>query len=300
MLSVLLCFVAVAAGHYAAAGLGGRMLAMNATRLVREPVVLAVLERPECAPAQLAAALRLLEVFGPGRLDAMAIRAARREPAVPTEEVGGTVEAGALRLAEQDRTSSLKSAADRWAASAGAGPLIWSDPGGETGRLVGEAGRGADPIVLAHPPALRHQSGRAGLYAALFDAARPVLLLPADAVASFGDVIAVAWKNDVAARHAVLAALPLLQRAPRVVLLSDAGLTEPPLLFRDHAIAVDLRMFEGEEASLGERLLRAAHEARADLLVLGAFAHAPLHERVLGGVTRHVLDAANLPVFMQH
>ncbi|HZX71811.1 MAG TPA: universal stress protein [Rhodanobacter sp.] len=39
---------------------------------------------------------------------------------------------------------------------------------------------------------------------------------------------------------------------------------------------------------------------RADLLVMGAYSHSRLRERVLGGATRDVLTHAQIPVLMHH
>ena len=47
-------------------------------------------------------------------------------------------------------------------------------------------------------------------------------------------------------------------------------------------------------------LLAKADEIDADLLVMGAYGHSRLRELVLGGVTRHVLAEARLPVLMAH
>jgi nucleotide-binding universal stress UspA family protein len=47
-------------------------------------------------------------------------------------------------------------------------------------------------------------------------------------------------------------------------------------------------------------LLDKAHDLSADLMVMGAYAHSPLRELVLGGVTRHMLAHADLPVLMRH
>jgi hypothetical protein len=47
-------------------------------------------------------------------------------------------------------------------------------------------------------------------------------------------------------------------------------------------------------------LLQAAHDAKADLLVMGAYGHSSVRELVFGGFTRHVLKACDLPVLMLH
>jgi nucleotide-binding universal stress UspA family protein len=55
-----------------------------------------------------------------------------------------------------------------------------------------------------------------------------------------------------------------------------------------------------ENEAVGAALLRAVTEAGADLLVMGGYGHSRLGELVLGGVTRHVLTHAHLPVLLAH
>ena len=50
----------------------------------------------------------------------------------------------------------------------------------------------------------------------------------------------------------------------------------------------------------GQTLLDEAHRVAADLLVMGAYAHSPLRELLLGGVTRYMLTHADLPILMRH
>jgi nucleotide-binding universal stress UspA family protein len=52
--------------------------------------------------------------------------------------------------------------------------------------------------------------------------------------------------------------------------------------------------------SIADALQAKAREVGADLLVAGAFGHARLWEKLLGGVTRELLDRMNLPIFMSH
>jgi nucleotide-binding universal stress UspA family protein len=50
----------------------------------------------------------------------------------------------------------------------------------------------------------------------------------------------------------------------------------------------------------GKTLLDKVHRLSADLLVMGAYAHSPLRELILGGVTRYILAHADIPVLMRH
>ena len=46
-------------------------------------------------------------------------------------------------------------------------------------------------------------------------------------------------------------------------------------------------------------LLAAARDFEADLLCMGAYSHSRLRQLILGGVTRHVLENADIPVLMR-
>jgi nucleotide-binding universal stress UspA family protein len=56
----------------------------------------------------------------------------------------------------------------------------------------------------------------------------------------------------------------------------------------------------GDHSSAGGTLLKQCAERQADLLVMGAYGHSRLREIILGGATRDVLAAAQLPLLMAH
>ncbi len=51
---------------------------------------------------------------------------------------------------------------------------------------------------------------------------------------------------------------------------------------------------------IGETLLAKAQELGADFRVMGAYSHARLRESILGGVTKYVLEHADIPVLAFH
>jgi nucleotide-binding universal stress UspA family protein len=57
-------------------------------------------------------------------------------------------------------------------------------------------------------------------------------------------------------------------------------------------------MFHTVGNSVGAGLLAAAREFGCDLLAMGAYSHSRLRQLILGGVTRHILEHASLPVMM--
>jgi hypothetical protein len=117
-------------------------------------------------------------------------------------------------------------------------------------------------------------------------------LLWSGAPATIGENIAIAWKPTREAARAVSAAVPLLQRAKRVHVMSwGRGDEEEPVVN-----GLDLDGFlklrdieplwhrEGEDEPefLGELLLSRAFDLNADLLVMGCYSHSRAREWVLG------------------
>ena len=121
--------------------------------------------------------------------------------------------------------------------------------------------------------------------------------------------IVCAWKPTAEARHAVLAAVPLLRRARKVHLLSLEEETASPSQPGAQVFADFLR--EVHEVPASPLVLRAADDAprqlaefyrdvKADLLVMGAWSHSRLRETLFGGFTRHFLKSRGCNVLFAH
>ena len=92
-----------------------------------------------------------------------------------------------------------------------------------TGReedLVAQLARLADLTVVPHPEAGDDVSSSDALHAVLFDSGRPVLIAPQKAGATIGARICVAWNGTAESAAAVHAAIPWMQRAETVRVLS--------------------------------------------------------------------------------
>jgi nucleotide-binding universal stress UspA family protein len=144
----------------------------------------------------------------------------------------------------------------------------------------------------------------------LFDSGRPVIVVPkAWAGGAALERIVVAWDGGPKAARAVGDALPLLEQAKDIdiVVVSDdpdatkrmAGAELAPHLAR-HCRSVtvaDLRAHKGDVAAA---LSGYAQRIGANLLVMGAYGRARIIEATLGGVTRAMLDAPPVPLFMSY
>ena len=136
---------------------------------------------------------------------------------------------------------------------------------------------------------------------------KPALIIPyASVPPTIGETVVIAWKPTPEAARAVAAAMPLLQSAHRVHVVSWAhdeaeiggerlGLSNYLKLSGVEAIW----HHQGKEPErLGELLLSRAFDLQADLLVMGCYGHNRAREWVLGGTSRTVLQSMTLPTLM--
>jgi len=183
-----------------------------------------------------------------------------------------------------------------------------SEKGSEDEALARHA-RFTDIVILARPS----KDQAADLVAIrvediLFGAGRPVLLLPprAELERLFAGPALIGWNGSVEAARAVTAALGFLRGMQKVRVLSaregraDPHPAEPLVHYLGwHGIPASVAE-DASEGKTAERILAAAHAAKAGLIVLGAYSHGRLRQLVLGGVTSHMLEQSDLPVLMAH
>lgn len=138
-------------------------------------------------------------------------------------------------------------------------------------------------------------------------AGRPVFMTPEQDVSSLGTSIAIAWKDTPEMARALTAAMPLLVRADKVMIMHalesdvEAALESAQRAadsLRWHGIAAEVHCLTPNNESPATTVLHAVRESHADLLVMGAYGHSRLREFVFGGFTRIVLNKAALPVMM--
>jgi nucleotide-binding universal stress UspA family protein len=171
--------------------------------------------------------------------------------------------------------------------------------------LVAQQARLADLTVVPHPEAGEDISSSDALHAVLFDSGRPVLIAPMHAPETIGKRICIAWNGTAESAAAVLGALPWMQQAEAVRILTAEGYQrrgpaapELAAYLAMHGIHADVATFTPVEKDVGKGLLAAAGHFGADLMAMGAYSHSRLRQLILGGVTRSVLEYSKLPVMM--
>lgn len=145
--------------------------------------------------------------------------------------------------------------------------------------------------------------------ALIFGAGRPVLILPELAARQSFANVAVAWDGTRAAARAAGDALPFLQRASRIQVLTVIG--EKPLAneaggarlavgLRERGFVAEALTIDAEDCPVAVTLQERAIAAGADLLVMGGYGHSRIRDFVLGGATQSALDDLRLPALLSH
>ncbi len=182
----------------------------------------------------------------------------------------------------------------------------WLEVTGHIEEEVVEYGRLADLIVFAGLHSDKGAEWEEAFRAALFETARPVLLVPEDGAQTIGRSVVVAWNGSAEATRALIGAMPLLQNAEQLHVLTvhaahveeDQGkqlgeyLAWHGLMSEQHVLYPD--------GDTGAALLDKAKEVGADLLVMGGYGHSRMRELIFGGATRYVLAHYDLPVLIAH
>ena len=182
----------------------------------------------------------------------------------------------------------------------------WLDEASVGENFVGSYGRVFDVIVMHRPDA-----NSTGLYirafeSGLFESGRPILLSPPSPPRQIATNVLIAWNCSTEQARAIALAMPLLQKADRVTVLTVIGGTGVPgpsdeqlirYLQRNEIVAEPLRV-ELDGRSTGEAILATTQSLGCDLLIKGAYTQSRLRQMIFGGATQHVLANAALPVLL--
>lgn len=164
--------------------------------------------------------------------------------------------------------------------------------------VIGQAGREDTGVAADLPDQIALTAGR------------PMLVVPyAGKIESIGQRVLVTWNASRESTRAVTDALPLLQRAKHVHVVSfnpdDGDHGDQPgadigLWLARHGVKVDVSRQTVPNHDIGAQILSRAADLGVDLIVSGAYGHSRVRELMLGGVTKVLLDSMTVPVLMSH
>jgi nucleotide-binding universal stress UspA family protein len=171
---------------------------------------------------------------------------------------------------------------------------------------VARFGRLSDLIVVQRPSMWSVPSQRC-FDAAVFESGRPTLVVSEKLPLEITDHIMIAWNGSREASRAVFGVMPLLHLAGRVSIFAESQYevegvdpTDLAEFLSWHGIQAHPVVGPKDEHATGAALVSAASEQQATLIVMGAYTHSRLRQSFLGGVTRHLLAHASVPLLMSH
>ena len=178
--------------------------------------------------------------------------------------------------------------------------------------IIGQRAMYADIGVLGPELLANELLKRKAIEGLLFSSGKPLLLVPQGSKPTLKPKrVMVAWDSRMEASVAVSHALCLLTAADDVhVVLVDPkqgeleqgdepGADIATYLAR-HGVKVTVDQLPGLGRSVADALRSHVLDTAADLLVMGAYGHSRMRERVFGGVTRSILSQPPCPTFLAH
>jgi len=181
---------------------------------------------------------------------------------------------------------------------------MWSERVGSPGIVLNIVGPVSDLIVVSRPA---KRGGVADMFmnAALLESRCPVLILPKNGRKTVGTNVCIAWNQSSEAAKAVKAALPLLERAEKVTIVScgpedHIGPKSAQLAAYLAHWGIRSERVKTRGRDVEAELLASYKEAGADLLVAGAYSRNRWREKIFGGMTEYLIRRARMPVLMLH
>ena len=182
---------------------------------------------------------------------------------------------------------------------------VWLEKVGSPDKVLSIMGPVSDLIVVSRPRGKESKLANLFMLSAVMYSSRPVLVLPQSGKQTPGRRISIAWNQSAEAARAVDAAMPLLQNAEQVNIIScgperGVGPKSSQLATYLRFWGIKPELLNIREASDTKSIIKGYKDTRSDLLVMGAYSRSRLRERMFGGVTEYMLHKANIPVFMLH
>jgi nucleotide-binding universal stress UspA family protein len=192
--------------------------------------------------------------------------------------------------------------------------IEWRDVDGTALVVVPDHARYADLCVLG--PTETDDGAAVGYKFSeqlLFVTGRPLVFIPSSgSFETLGRHIVIGWNASRPATRAVSDALPLIERAERTTVITvdsadfvdrdgTAAANQLVVHLRRHNAAVEAVTLKNvPSGSIAAALQAEVDKLGADLIVTGAYGHPKIWERLVGGVTRDLLDRMSSPILMSH
>ena len=142
----------------------------------------------------------------------------------------------------------------------------------------------------------------------LLGSGHPILIAPDQPPRSLTGTIMICWKESAEAARAVSAAMPMLARADRVMIVTASkardeawdSMIEVAKQLAWNGVDAEVQHLLTDGLATDELLASAARDCGADLVVMGGYGYSRMRETVFGGCTDTFLRSAETAVLLMH
>lgn len=179
----------------------------------------------------------------------------------------------------------------------------------EAAATVGRLARLYDLTVVLQSDPGHHTFDDTVLQDILFQSGGPVLFIPYMFKGSFQPKhIGIAWDGSRLAARSLRDAAPFLARAQTITIITvnegeiptDISAAALAAHLARHELPASIVRMNADRADIQPILLSMAADTNLDLIVMGGYDHSRLQERIVGGVTREMLQSMTVPTLMSH
>jgi nucleotide-binding universal stress UspA family protein len=179
----------------------------------------------------------------------------------------------------------------------------------EAGATVGASARLYDLTIVLQPETDRDTYDNTMPQEVLFQSGGPVLFIPYTHKGPFEPRrVGIAWDGSRFAARAVRDAASFLTRARAITIISINEAQEDPKAsaatlathLARHDLTAQIERGNADRADIQSTILSIAADTGLDLIVMGGYGHSRLQERILGGVSRGMLQSMTVPTLMSH
>ncbi len=143
----------------------------------------------------------------------------------------------------------------------------------------------------------------------LFQAGGPILFIPYTHKGALQSRhVGIAWDGSRLAARALRDAAPFIAKAEAATVISvnetqapaEASVENLLTHLTRRGVAARIERLSADAADIQPTILSVAADVGIDLIVMGGYGHSRLQERILGGVTRGMLQSMTVPTLMSH
>ncbi|XIA67138.1 universal stress protein [Bradyrhizobium sp. TZ2] len=177
----------------------------------------------------------------------------------------------------------------------------------EAGETIGTLARLYDLTIVQQPEPSKASYDNEIPQAILYNSGGPMLMVPYIHIGPLdAHHVGIAWDGSRLAARAMRDAMPFLMGAKAVTVIavnenaSEASSDQIASHLSRRGIAARVQRLKADRGKIQGAILSIAAESGIGLLAMGAYGHSRLHERLLGSVTRGMVDTMTVPVLMSH